>query len=349
VLVGILQADYTLKVANRGAKALQICASGEGIDLILLDIMMPEMDGFTVCETLRAAPATRDIPIIFLTAKTEVEDIVRAFDIGANDYVAKPFRPPELLARVRTHLLLQKQQREINAKNEELKAMLQLVSHDVANQFAVLNMSLELLAHHPGTPSERFLARMRAATQNGIGLTDLIRTLRRTEEKPLELTEVSLRAVVEEALLLAEDRIKAKELKVTSEVPDVLVRAERFSLTNSVLGNLLNNAVKFSHRGAGISLTATVGDGGVTLCVRDQGVGMPPAVQQQIFDVTRSRSHPGTEGERGTGFGLPLLQRLVEKYGGSVSVTSREQATHPTDHGTEFTIVLPLAQPAPTV
>jgi len=347
VLVGMLQADYTLKIANRGAKALQICASGETIDLILLDIMMPEMDGFTVCRTLRASAATRDIPIIFLTAKTELEDIVRAFEIGANDYVAKPFRPPELLARVRTHLQLQAQQREINAKNEELKAMLQLVSHDVANQFSVLSMSLELLAHHPGSAPDRFLARMRAATQNGIGLTDLVRTLRRTEEKPLELTAVSLRAVVTEALLLADDRIQAKGLKVTCEVPDVLVQAERFSLTNSVLGNLLNNAVKFSHRGSGISVTATAADGRVTLCVRDQGVGMSPELQAQVFDVKRSRSHPGTEGERGTGFGLPLLERLVHKYGGTVAVTSREQATHPTDHGTEFTIVLPLANATP--
>jgi signal transduction histidine kinase len=276
-----------------------------------------------------------------------VEDIVQAFAIGANDYVAKPFRPPELLARVRTHLLLQEQQREISARNEELRALLQLVSHDVANQFSVLSMSLELLAHHPGTAPERFLARMRAATQNGIGLTELVRALRRTEEKPLELTAVSLTAVVEEALLLADDRVQAKGLTVTCDVPDVLVQAERFSLTNSVLGNLLNNAVKFSHRGSGISLTATVHDGRVTLRVRDQGVGMPPALQQQVFDVTRSRSLPGTEGERGTGFGLPLLQRLVQKYGGTVTVTSRDQATHPTDHGTEFTIEL-LQAPAPT-
>jgi CheY-like chemotaxis protein len=348
VLVGILQADYILKIATRGAKALKICEGDERIDLILLDVMMPEMDGFTVCRTLRATPATKHIPIIFLTARTEVEDIVQAFEIGANDYVAKPFRPPELLARVRTHLLLQDQQREINAKNEELKALLQLVGHDVANQFTVLSMSLELAARYPAAGLAKFFPRMQAAVRNGIGLTDLIRELRTAEDKALELTPVPLKAAVAEALLLADDRMRAKELTVDCDVPDIAVLAERFSLTNSVLGNLLTNAAKFSHRGATIHLTATVHDDRVTLSVRDRGVGIAPDRLEHLFDVNRSRSLPGTEGERGTGFGMPLLHRLVHKYGGTVQVTSRELASHPADHGTEFTIDLLPAPAAAT-
>jgi two-component system sensor histidine kinase/response regulator len=316
---------------------------GERIDLILLDVMMPEMDGFEVCRMLRATPATRDIPVIFLTAKTELDDLVRGFGIGANDYVAKPFRPPELLARVRTHLTLRAQQREIAEKNTELKEMLHIVCHDVANQFAVLGMALELTAHFPGKTIEKYLPRMAAAVRNGIGLTALVRDLRRSDEHPLELTAVPLKAVVAEALLLADDRIHAKELKVTCEVPDVAIWAERFSLTNSVFGNLLSNAVKFSHRGAGISISAAVHDQQVRICVRDTGVGMSPAVLEYLFDVSRSRSLTGTEGERGTGFGMPLLQRLVHKYGGTVKVTSRELADHPADHGTEFRIDLKIA------
>src|SRR5581483_4002571 len=96
VLVGLLQADYELKVATRGAQALKICEQSPQLDLILLDVMMPEMDGYEVCRQLRTAEATRTIPIIFLTAKSEIDDVVRGFDLGASDYVAKPFRAAEL-------------------------------------------------------------------------------------------------------------------------------------------------------------------------------------------------------------------------------------------------------------
>lgn len=344
VLVGLLKADYDLKVANRGAKALQICASGERIDLILLDVMMPEMDGFEVCRTLRAEPATRDLPIIFLTARTEVDDIVQGFETGANDYLAKPFRAAELRARVRTHLTIAAQQREIAARNADLKQMLQIVCHDVGNQFAVLSMAVEIVTNHPEIDIRKYLPRIAVAVRNGIGLTGLVRELRYAEDKGLRLEPVSLKAALDEALLLAEDRIRAKELTFDIAVPDLQVRAERCSLTNSVFGNLISNAIKFSPRGSRIRIAGERQDGSVCLSFRDPGIGMSPAAVGQVFDFTQSRSRPGTEGEKGTGFGMPLMHRFVTQYGGTVVVASREAATHPDDHGTEFTLRLPLAE-----
>jgi len=118
VLIGLLQGEYDLKVATWGEAALRICEQNPNIDLVLLDVMMPESDGHEVCQKLRASPTTRTTPIIFLSAKSETKDIVYGFEIGANDYVTKPFQPAELLARVRTHLLIRSQQIEI----AELKA-----------------------------------------------------------------------------------------------------------------------------------------------------------------------------------------------------------------------------------
>lgn len=340
VLIGVLKSQYELKVANRGAKALAICESGERIDLVLLDIMMPEMDGFEVCRRLRANPSTRDLPVIFLTAKTAVEDIVRGFEIGATDYVSKPFRPQELRARVRTLLTLRAQQREILDKNGELKELLHIICHDVGNQFAVISMALELLANHPGASPARFLPRMATAARNGIGLSNLVRELRRTEEKAIPLSPVALRPALEEALVMAEDRIRAKELTVTDRLPAADVFAEPFSLTNSVLGNVLSNAIKFSPRGGSIEIAGEVRDATVEIWIRDRGIGIPPAALAQLFDVTRSHSRPGTEGERGTGFGMPLLWRAVTQCGGTVAVTSRDAESHPDDHGTEFHLTL---------
>ncbi len=344
VLIGVLKSEYDLRVANRGAKAIQICESGERIDLVLLDVMMPEMDGFEVCRRLRANPATKDIPVIFLTAKTTVEDVVRGFETGGADYVTKPFRPFELRARVRTQLTLRVQQREITQKNDELKELLQILCHDVGNQFAVLSMSLELFASRPELGVARLLPRMATAAKNGIGLSNLVRELRRTDEKKITLQPVGIRSALEEAMVIVEDRVLAKELTVATDVPEALILAEPFSLTNSVFGNLLSNAIKFSHRGGRIEICGEVRDETVEIRFRDHGIGMPPALLEQLFDIGRSHSRAGTDGERGTGFGMPLMRRFVVQYGGSVAVVSRDVGAHPEDSGTEFHLTLPRAR-----
>ena len=106
VITGALKDTYRTKVATNGPKALAIAAGEEKPDLILLDVMMPEMDGYEVCQRLKANPETRDIPVIFLTAQTEAEDETRGFEVGAVDYVHKPFSPAVMKARVATHLAL---------------------------------------------------------------------------------------------------------------------------------------------------------------------------------------------------------------------------------------------------
>jgi len=341
VLVGLLQSEYDLKVATWGEAALKILEQNPNIDLVLLDVMMPESDGHEVCQKLRAAPATKTTPVIFLTAKSETEDIVKGFEIGANDYVTKPFRPAELLARVRTQLLIRAQQLEIAEKNAELKGMLQIVCHDVANHFAVLNMTLQLANELPPPVNiDKHVPRMTAAVRNGIGLTALVRDLRRVDEKGVTLSPVLLSATIDEALLLAEDRIRAKELTITKDVPDAMVMAEQCALTNSVFGNVISNAIKFSHPGGAIEIKSQVEGDMVSVTIRDHGIGMPPAVLERLFDVTRSRSRKGTKGESGTGFGMPLMQRFVTMFGGKVEVSTRESADHPDTHGTDFKISL---------
>jgi two-component system sensor histidine kinase/response regulator len=340
VLVNLLQDAYELKVANRGARALRICEQDPSVDLILLDVMMPEMDGFEVCRTLRASPGTRDIPIIFLTAKTETDDVVHGFAVGTNDYVAKPFRPAELLARVQTQLTIQAQRREIDARSAELKELLHIVSHDVANQFGAVSMFLELARTTPDAQLASIVPLVDAAVRNGVGLTRLVRTLRTSEDKPIPLAPVPLGPAVAEAALLAGEAARAKSVSLAVDATDFPVMAERHALVVSVLGNLLSNALKFSEPGTTVSLTTEVHPDRVCLTVRDQGEGMPPEVVATLFDVTRSISRAGTAGERGTGFGMPLMQRFVTRFGGTVDVTSRPRAMHPEDHGTEFRIWL---------
>lgn len=110
LLVGVLGDDYELSVAMSGLEALEAVRDARP-DLILLDIMMPGMDGYEVCRKLKSEQSWARIPVIFITAMTEVEDEARGFDVGAIDYIAKPFSPPIVQARVKTHLALADQQR----------------------------------------------------------------------------------------------------------------------------------------------------------------------------------------------------------------------------------------------
>jgi len=134
LMVGLLRDRYKTKVATNGEKALQVAAALPQPDLVLLDIMMPGMDGYEVCARLKADPATRDIPVIFLTAKAQVEDEAKGFELGAVDYITKPISPPIVLARVQTHLLLKRSsdflkdqnlylEKEVKRRTEEVLAI----------------------------------------------------------------------------------------------------------------------------------------------------------------------------------------------------------------------------------
>src|SRR6516164_8602878 len=119
VIAGALRDCYKTKVASSGQKALALASAEDKPDLILLDVQMPEMDGYEVCTRLKADPSTRDIPVIFLTAMTEVKDETRGFSVGAVDYIHKPFSPPVVMARVQTHLNL-RETREQLAREKRL-------------------------------------------------------------------------------------------------------------------------------------------------------------------------------------------------------------------------------------
>jgi two-component system, NtrC family, sensor kinase len=148
VMVGLLKADYMVKAATSGEKALTVVAKGVP-DLILLDIMMPNMNGYQVCEKLKSDEATRHIPIIFLTAKTEVADEVKGLSLGAVDYITKPISPPVVLSRVKTHLSLKKAQQQL-IQSEKMAALGQLVAgiaHEINTPLGAIKSSIETMSN----------------------------------------------------------------------------------------------------------------------------------------------------------------------------------------------------------
>ena len=143
LLSGLLKDFYRVKVANNGEKALKIAAADNPPDLILLDIMMPEMDGYEVCTRLKANEKTRDIPVIFLTAKVEVADETHGLDLGAVDYITKPISPPIVLARVRNHLELKAARDFLKDRNAFLEGEVRKRTREVA---AVQDVTIHAMA-----------------------------------------------------------------------------------------------------------------------------------------------------------------------------------------------------------
>ena len=128
VLHNLLRENYALSVATSGAAALEIAFSEDRPDLVLLDVMMPEMDGYEVCRRLKADPRTRDVPVIFVTAMSEVEDEAKGFGLGAVDYITKPIRPPIVEARVATHVELARNRETLTQQNADMRGDLALAA-----------------------------------------------------------------------------------------------------------------------------------------------------------------------------------------------------------------------------
>lgn len=333
--------DCDLAFATSGEQAL---ATAQELrpDLILLDVMMPDLGGFEVCRRLKALTATCDIPVVFLTAKSQSQDLAEGFQAGGADYVTKPFDPLELTTRVRHQLDLAAARQELARKNAELSQLLHVLCHDLGNPISAVKGLLDL-----GEEGIEALADLQpeisASIDQAYKLIQLVGRLRGLEEGKvgLELSALLVTDALSEALHSVRPQVTQKQIHLHFEVPpDLTVRVEPTSFINSVLANLLSNGVKFSLRGGTVTVRAAWYEQQqrVRLEVSDQGIGMPPALVEVAFRADHKTTRPGTEGETGTGFGLPLVQRFVHAYGGTIGITSREDYTHPRDHGT--TVVL---------
>jgi signal transduction histidine kinase len=339
ILSELLEAKYDLKVSLSGETALNYAFTEPHPDLILLDIAMPEMDGFETCKRLKANPDTKDIPVIFLTALNHPDDILRGFDEGAVDYVCKPFQPKELLKRIHTQLELQhRRQREIE-ENKIRQELLHVLSHDLSNSLGAISSFAEIILEDQENSGE-YAEYIQSAIQASLNIVEQSRHMCAADKKDLKLSSIPLKSAALDAQFLLQAKLRDKNISMEIDIPEQLtVLAEEVSLTNSVINNLLTNAIKFSNPGSVIHLrTVEIDEKTVKLYVRDSGIGMPEKLALDIFDITKTTSRPGTNGEQGTGFGMALVKKYMEKYRGTVSVTSKSIQDYPNDHGTIFSL-----------
>lgn len=347
LLCELLQAmGYRTAGAARGEEALRI-ARESAPDLILLDVMMPGMNGIEVCRRLREDPATARVPVVFVTALSDTDDKLRAIEAGGDDFLTKPFNRPILLARIRSLLHLKSARDELEVSYRRLQEMERLrddltrmIVHDLRSPLSAMMGTLELAVDGdlgPLTPRQRSL--LSDAQDRGAEMLHLIENLlevSRLEESQLvlQLGEVQVAQLLRE--VAEEWRVRSERNGAVLDVsaaPPVTLRADEH-LLRRVLGNLIGNAVRHGGDGVRVRLSAeSPADGVVHFTVADDGVGIPPEHHEAIFQ--KHRSLPAAGETVSSGLGLTFCRLAVEAHGGRIWVRSDRGA------GSEFHIALP--------
>lgn len=315
--------NANLIVAQDGETAISN-AKEEIPDIILLDIAMPGTNGFDVCRALKDDPTTRDIPIIFVTAKTSTEDLQKGFEMGAVDYVTKPFNPSELLMRVSNHLELSKSKKELEKLLDDKNKFISLVAHDIKSPLSGVKSLMGILVEEYDTMDEAEKKEIvESLYESIVNQYSFVDDLLKWGQLQLNRVELHKELVTPEhiiASIISVLKLNAmnKSISLDSEIKtDKQIFADITHVEN-VISNIISNAIKFSPKEGHIIIGADYCDDMVVISVKDNGVGMSDSDKDKLFKNNIIHTTPGTNDEKGTGLGLLLTKEMVEKNGGQI-------------------------------
>ena len=350
LLLKILLTNEKFQVctANCGNACIEQ-AKAEKPDLILLDVMMPDISGFDTAVILKKDPETADIPIIFLTALNNPNDLVKGFQVGANDFLTKPFNKEELVMRVMHQIQLVAAKRIIVRQNEELKRtisnrdkMYSVIAHDLRSPMASIRMVLNLAVNvvSADVVGEEIFGLLDKANRESEETHDLLDNLLKWTKsqtgrlnvvyQDIDLDDV-VPGVVDIFMMIAE--MKKIHLQYLPAEEKLTVHADN-DMIKTVIRNFISNAVKFTPEGKGIEVFYKRDGDFARICVQDHGVGIAADRVDSIFH--NGETTYGTDGEEGSGLGLQLCQDFARKNGGEAYVDSVE------GEGSVFSFTIPL-------
>lgn len=341
---------FQVVTANCGNACIEQ-AKKEKPDLILLDVMMPDISGFDTAVILKKDPETQDIPIIFLTALNTPSDLVHGFQVGANDFLTKPFNKEELVMRVLQQISLVAAKRIIMKQNEELKRtisnrdkMYSVIAHDLRSPMASIRMVLNLTVSvvTPDMVGEEIYGLLDKANRETEEVHELLDNLLKWTKsqtgrlnvvyQDMDLNEV-VPGVVDVFVMIAE--MKKVKLKFLPNNDRFMIHADN-DMIKTVIRNFISNAIKFSNEGSSIEVFITRQDNFAKVSIRDHGIGIAPDRIDGLFH--KGETTYGTGGEEGSGLGLQLCADFARKNGGDVMVEST------LGEGSTFSCLIPLIE-----
>lgn len=343
-------AGFEVEFATDGFKALDWLRDG-GFDLVLLDVMMPGMDGFETCRRFKQMAGSEDVPVIFLTAKTDTDSIVEGFTAGGVDYLTKPFQGEELLVRVRTHLEMKQMraklkdvnkwlQSEVTAKTLELQEMNKELQHTLT-KIETLDKSkdnfLKIISHEIRTPlngiiGASFLLRSMATTPDQEEFFDMLDiSLKRLESfsfaalqitelqarsNKLPRTEETIQSLIDEAKLITHIEQQRTLMVESGDFPE-RIPVNKVLMTTALV-KLLDNAIRFSPQGSKVTIGINSDPGGgVRFRISDEGTGFPDEVLLRKFELFVTGE---THVDKNPGLSLPLVKFIIESHGGKIDL-----------------------------
>ena len=328
---------FAIATASNGRQALEQVEK-ENPDLVLLDVMMPDMSGFEVAQHLKSNPNTADIPIIFLTALNSTADIVKGFQVGANDFISKPFNKEELIIRVTHQISLVAAKRLILSKTEELQRTIagrdklySVIAHDLRSPMGSIKMVLNMLILN--LPSEKIGAEMyelltmaNQTTEDVFSLLDNLLKWTKSQIGKLNVVyqDVDLVEVTDGVIEIFSMVASLKKIRIHEMKPEKMMVNADIDMLKTVVRNLLSNAIKFSKENSEVLVKMEEVDGMAVVSVQDYGCGISEGGQKKLLHTDTHFSTFGTNNEEGSGLGLLLCKDFVVKNGGKLWFTSKE-------------------------
>lgn len=328
---------FAIATASNGRQALEQVGK-ENPDLVLLDVMMPDMSGFEVAQHLKSNPNTADIPIIFLTALNSTADIVKGFQVGANDFISKPFNKEELIIRVTHQISLVAAKRLILSKTEELQRTIagrdklySVIAHDLRSPMGSIKMVLNMLILN--LPSEKIGAEMyelltmaNQTTEDVFSLLDNLLKWTKSQIGKLNVVyqDVDLVEVTDGVIEIFSMVASLKKIRIREMKPEKMMVNADIDMLKTVVRNLLSNAIKFSKENSEVLVKMEEVDGMAVVSVQDYGCGISEEGQKKLLHTDTHFSTFGTNNEEGSGLGLLLCKDFVVKNGGKLWFTSKE-------------------------
>ncbi len=349
----LLEQGYDISMANNGAMALKMIEKISP-DLVLLDIMMPDINGFEVCRRFKQIEKMKNVPIIFLTARSDAEDIIKGFQLGGVDYIIKPFNNEELVVRVKTHIdlklskdLILQQNEKLKKLNDEKNELLGIAAHDLRNPLTGIIVSNDAVIRFIDKLSKEeindFSQNIKAS---GIRMMKIINNLLDVyaiEDGKIifEYKNFEIDRIIKKVLRENEHKATKKRITILADYTSGITAYADENKVEQVLDNLISNAIKFSPFEKKIWIRKSVinaeGTHSVRIEIKDEGPGLTEEDKSRLFHKFAKLSASPTDGEGSTGLGLSIVKRLIEEMNGTIACQSEK------GKGACFIVELPAA------